>query len=84
VASDIYSHQWFLTYGELAAESAALPCGSILDQHVCDLRHHKYQFGAESRYCYRAQNATSLRAQKVAQAAATKAGAEAVSIARAL
>ena len=175
---DIYSRQFFLTYDELAAESAALPCDTILDQHVCDLKSNKcaraagpphrcrpaaaarptppspaskqrrrcledpwwsrmrsrrrarplpptrvrltggvplprlfrrlafptaaataaattttttsslfpsptprggrYQFGAESRYCYRSYNATSVQAQEAARATAKRKGHNAV------
>jgi hypothetical protein len=62
----------------LFSQVAALPCSSILDQHVCDLTKHKYQFGAEGRYCYRATNASSLAAQKGAQEESHRAGASAL------
>jgi len=79
VYHDVYSRNWFLTYDELAAEVAALPCDTILDQHVCDLDKNKYPFGAEGRYCYRAQNASSLAAQRRAQEESHALGAAAVS-----
>jgi hypothetical protein len=78
VYHDIYSRVWFMNYDELAAESAALPCNSILDQHVCDLSHTKFQFGAESRYCYRAENASTIAAQKKAEQISSSIGASAL------
>jgi len=38
---NISSRQFFLTFDELAAESAALPCDALFDQHTCDLSKHK-------------------------------------------
>jgi hypothetical protein len=35
------SRQFFLTFDELAAEAAALPCQALLDQHTCDLSKNK-------------------------------------------
>lgn len=36
VYHDIYSRNFFLTYHELLAESSALACETIMDQHVCN------------------------------------------------
>lgn len=67
---DIYSKQWFLTYDELAAETKALECPAILNQHVCEDNSRPDNW-REARYCYR-------RGNKATEAAAIVAGNEAV------
>jgi hypothetical protein len=78
VYHDIYSRVWFMNYDELAAESAALPCNSILDQHVCDFEKNSYKFGGESRYCYRHTNSTSLHKQELARSTSNRIGTSAL------
>ena len=51
------SRQFFLTFDELAVESAALPCDALFDQHTCDLSKHKcvrmhFSLVSLGAYCY--------------------------------
>jgi hypothetical protein len=62
---DIYSRQFFLTYAELADQSASLPCNAILDQHVC-VDTDKPDNYRESRYCYRRETEVTLAAAQLA------------------
>ena len=73
VYHDLYSRNFFMTYAELAAEVSALPCWTILSQHVCPVStSRKFFTGRESRYCYNDKNNTSdamaARAMEVAHA----------------
>ena len=75
VFHDIYSRHFFLTYDQFTAQSVALPCEAIFEQHVCPGR--QWQFCGESRYCYRDENSTTLAAAKQAHAIADSAATEA-------
>jgi hypothetical protein len=81
VYHDIYSRQFFLTYDEIEAVFAAMPCAALIYQHVCP-DNSKLDDFRESRYCYLRQNATSDRLAATARDDAQRIGMEVVATMR--